>query len=434
MTNLSANTESLPDPDAVKIAVLGLGYVGLPLALEFSKVFPTIGFDVHEERVAMLSKNVDLTREVTSEELAAAKGLHFSARLDDISDCNVYIVAVPTPIDINHQPDLLPLLKVSETIGHVLKRGDVVIYESTVYPGATEEDCIPVLEKLSGLTLNRDFYAGYSPERINPGDKSRPLPMILKVTSGSTPQAARFVDDLYKRIISAGTYCASSIKVAEAAKIIENTQRDLNIALINELSIIFSRLGLDTNEVLDAAATKWNFVRYTPGLVGGHCIGVDPYYLMHRATAAGHIPDLIRIGREINNGMARESANRLVRAMTKAGHQILNARVLIQGVTFKENCPDIRNTKVFELATALQEWGMEVDISDSWADPDEVDHEYGIRLIQAPKGTYDALILAVPHSNTISAGSEPLRALLKQGGLLFDLKAAFPKELSDLRL
>ncbi|MFC6643273.1 nucleotide sugar dehydrogenase [Sulfitobacter profundi] len=273
MTNLSANTESLPDPDAVKIAVLGLGYVGLPLALEFSKVFPTIGFDVHEERVAMLSKNVDLTREVTSEELAAAKGLHFSARLDDISDCNVYIVAVPTPIDINHQPDLLPLLKVSETIGHVLKRGDVVIYESTVYPGATEEDCIPVLEKLSGLTLNRDFYAGYSPERINPGDKSRPLPMILKVTSGSTPQAARFVDDLYKRIISAGTYCASSIKVAEAAKIIENTQRDLNIALINELSIIFSRLGLDTNEVLDAAATKWNFVRYTPGLVGGTVLG-----------------------------------------------------------------------------------------------------------------------------------------------------------------
>ena len=415
-----------------RIAVIGLGYVGLPLANEFGKVYPTVGLDTNKARIEELRSGFDRTGEIES--LAEAKHLTFSSDLEDIRDCNVYIVAVPTPIDSNKLPDLSPLIGASETVAKVISPGDVVIYESTVYPGATEEACLPVIEEISGLVFNRDFYAGYSPERINPGDKDRPISSILKVTSGSTPDVADYVDALYASIIKAGTFKASSIRVAEASKVIENTQRDVNIALINELSIVFSRLGIDTAEVVAAAATKWNFMRLQPGLVGGHCIGVDPYYLLHRASKAGHIPDIIRISREINDGMARHIAQRLVRAMGARDMKFNGANVLVLGATFKENCPDIRNTKVVDLVDALQEWNLNVDLHDPHASSEEMSEEYGVTLSEPRTGAYDVVILAVPHAEFVQGGAEAIRSYLVPGGMLFDMKAVFPKEQSELRL
>ncbi|UMA67204.1 nucleotide sugar dehydrogenase (plasmid) [Roseivivax marinus] len=427
----------LPASEALRVAVIGLGYVGLPLAVEFGKVQPTVGFDISEKRVSALAAGHDATEEVDAAGLQAATQLSFTSDLDAIRDCNVYIIAVPTPIDDHRQPNLRPLIAASETVGQVISRGDVVIYESTVYPGATEDDCLPVVERVSGLTFNHDFYAGYSPERINPGDKARPLPKIVKVTSGSTQEAADLIDELYRRIITAGTFKATSIKVAEASKIIENTQRDVNIALVNELSIIFSYLGVDTSEVLDAAATKWNFVRLSPGLVGGHCIGVDPYYLVHKSIAAGHIPDIIRQSREINDGMARNSAQRLVKCMIQKKVAVHDARVLLLGFTFKENCPDVRNTKVIDLAEHLSAYSMSVDICDPWADSKEVKEEFGLSIMTEmpePEGQYDAVILAVGHREFVELGAAKLRDYNSDRGVFFDMKASFPRSESDLRL
>lgn len=423
-------------PKKLKIAVIGLGYVGLPLAVALGQVFDTVGFDLNASRVVSLLDGKDVTGEIEVGQLALASSLRFTASEDDLEGCNVFIVAVPTPIDAFHQPDLGPLVSASHIVGRAIRRGGVVIYESTVYPGATEEDCIPVVEMASGLFFNKDFFAGYSPERINPGDKTRPLTKIVKVTSGSTPEVADFVDAIYKRIIEAGTFKASSIRVAEAAKIIENTQRDVNIALINELSIVFSHLGIDTHEVLDAASTKWNFVRLNPGLVGGHCIGVDPYYLVHRATAAGFIPDITRTAREINNGMARNVVHRLIKAMTARDLIIKDSKVLVVGFTFKENCPDTRNTKVIDLLQHMKEWGMQVKIVDILADPEEVRGEYGIDIdtTMPAAGEYDAVVLTVPHDFIVRSGSTGLRKLLKPGGVLFDMKATFARSESDLRL
>jgi UDP-N-acetyl-D-glucosamine/UDP-N-acetyl-D-galactosamine dehydrogenase len=418
-------------------AIIGLGYVGLPLAAAFGACRPTLGFDISAARIAALHKGQDSTGEVTADDLARARHLRFSADPADLAGCNVYIVAVPTPIDQRRQPNLAPLIAASELLGRVIKRGDIVIYESTVYPGATEEDCIPVIERLSGLTLNVDFHAGYSPERINPGDKTRPLTQIRKVTSGSTPEAADLIDALYASIIIAGTFKATSIRVAEAAKIIENTQRDVNIALINELSIIFSNLGIDTTEVLDAAATKWNFTRFSPGLVGGHCIGVDPYYLVHKAITAGHIPDIIRQAREINDGMPRHAAALLVKAMIAKISAIRGARVLVCGLTFKENCTDIRNTKVIDLVQQIESYGMQVDICDPWADPTEVADAFGVSLLPnlpPEEAAYDALVLAVTHREFVAVGAQSLRARLHPEGVFFDMKALFARSDSDLRL
>ncbi|MFU1520086.1 nucleotide sugar dehydrogenase [Vreelandella alkaliphila] len=390
-----------------KIAILGLGYVGLPLAVAFSKYFPTIGFDIKTGRVEELKQGKDNTREVSEAELAAAPNLTFSCDEEDLKAANVLIVTVPTPIDDHRQPDLTPLVKASEMLGRVVKKGDVVIYESTVYPGATEEECIPVVEKVSGLVFNQDFFAGYSPERINPGDKERPVTKIMKVTSGSTPSIADFVDQLYGTIIEAGTHKASSIKVAEASKIIENTQRDVNIALINELAMIFSLLGIDTNDVIEAAATKWNFIKLQPGLVGGHCIGVDPYYLVHKSMSVGHIPDMIRKAREINDGMARFVASKLIKAMIEKGQLIKSAKVLVMGMTFKENCPDIRNTKVVDLINELKSFSMDVDIYDPWVNPKEAEQEYGISIsCSLKKGEYDAIVLAVAHEEFKQLGAD----------------------------
>ncbi|WP_299770983.1 nucleotide sugar dehydrogenase [uncultured Tateyamaria sp.] len=424
----------LPTLDQMRVAVIGLGYVGLPLAVELGKQRPTIGFDLNAERVAGLQAGTDSTGEV--DDLHEATHLTYTTTLSDIAECNVYIVAVPTPIDSHRQPNLAPLLAASRTVGEVIKRGDIVIFESTVYPGATEEDCLPLVEEVSGLRLNMDFYAGYSPERINPGDKDRPLPKITKVTSGSTPEAGQAIDALYGSIITAGTHLAPSIRVAEAAKVIENTQRDVNIALINELSIIFSHLGIDTSAVLDAAATKWNFNRYTPGLVGGHCIGVDPYYLIDKSISVGHIPDIIRMAREINDGMAQHAVSLLVKAMIKREARVHGGRVLILGITFKQNCADIRNTKVVDMLGELTSYGLEADIHDPWADPDEVRQEHGLGLLaQLPEqADYDAVILAVPHDDLVGQGPAPLRALLTDNGVLFDMKAAFDIADSDLRL
>lgn len=415
-----------------RIAVIGLGYVGLPLAVEFGKSYDTVGFDVSVQRVAELRSGTDRTGEV--DDLAVSPRLSYSSNLDDIRSCNVYIVAVPTPIDDNHKPDLTPLISASETVGKVISAGDIVIYESTVYPGATEDDCIPVVEAGSGLRFNQDFFAGYSPERINPGDKERPITKITKVTSGSTPEIADFVDALYASIIPAGTFKASSIRVAEAAKVIENTQRDVNIALINELSMVFSRLGIDTSDVIDAASTKWNFMRLKPGLVGGHCIGVDPYYLLHRSEKAGHIPDIIRLSREINDGMPREVARRLVRAMINKDLPVRGARVMILGATFKEDCPDIRNTKVADLVSALTEWGFDVAINDPHADADELAHEYDMTLTSPQPASYDAVVLAVAHREYVKQGVDAIRKLLKPNGVLFDMKSVFDKSTADLRL
>ena len=423
-------------PAMTRVAVIGLGYVGLPLAAALGSAFETIGFDLNARRINELRNGEDTTGEVDGITLAKADRLRFSADEADLAGCNVFMIAVPTPIDASRRPDLTPLISASRTVGRVIQKGSVVVYESTVYPGATEEDCLPVIEQVSGLLYNTDFFAGYSPERINPGDKERPLTKIVKVTSGSTPEVLEFVDEIYARIIEAGTFKASSIRVAEAAKIIENTQRDVNIALINELSIIFSHLGIDTNEVLDAAATKWNFIRLRPGLVGGHCIGVDPYYLVHKSMAAGFIPDIIRTAREINDGMARNAVTRLVKTMINRYLPVKDARVLVVGFTFKENCPDTRNTKVVDLMAHLKSYGMQVDIVDTWADPAEAAEEYRVTLATAlpETGHYEAVILAVAHEDIISIGSARLRNLLCPGGVLFDMKAAYDKQDSDLRL
>ena len=418
-----------------KIAIIGLGYVGLPLAVAFGEKREVVGFDINAKRIAELKNGEDFTREVSPEELAAAAQLSFSDSLDDIADCTVFIVTVPTPIDDFKTPDLTPLVKASESVGKVLKAGDIVIYESTVYPGATEEVCVPVLERVSGLRFNADFYAGYSPERINPGDKEHRVTTIMKVTSGSTPAIAEEVDALYADIITAGTHKASSIRVAEAAKVIENTQRDLNIALMNELAMLFARLGIDTHEVLAAAGTKWNFMPFKPGLVGGHCIGVDPYYLTHKAQAVGYHPEVILAGRRVNDGMGAYVASGLVTSMIKAGQTVANARVLVMGFAFKENCPDLRNTRVIDVVKELQEFGCQVDITDCWADNAEAQHEYGINLTEQPgQGDYDGVIVAVPHREYAVMSAGELRGYLKEGGVLYDLKGLLPLGEADLRL
>lgn len=418
-----------------KIAVVGLGYVGLPLAAAFGEKREVVGFDINTKRIAELKDGVDFTREVSSEELATARYLSFTDSLDGIADCHIYIVTVPTPIDEYKSPDLTPLVKASESVGKVLKKGDIVVYESTVFPGATEEVCVPVLEKMSGLKFNQDFFAGYSPERINPGDKEHRVTTIMKVTSGSTPEIADEVNDLYAGIITAGTHKASSIKVAEAAKVIENTQRDLNIALMNELSMIFARIGIDTHEVLAAAGTKWNFLPFKPGLVGGHCIGVDPYYLTHKAQAIGYHPEIILAGRRVNDNMGPYAAAELVKAMIKRGHTIANSRVLVMGLTFKENCPDLRNTRVIDVVNELKDFGCQVDVTDCWANNEEAEHEYGISLVPEPKaGEYDAVFLAVPHREYAALSAEQLRAYTNSNGVLFDLKGVLPLGQADLRL
>ncbi|MCA0912802.1 Vi polysaccharide biosynthesis UDP-N-acetylglucosamine C-6 dehydrogenase TviB [Marinobacter nauticus] len=418
-----------------KIAVVGLGYVGLPLAAAFGEKREVVGFDINAKRIAELKDGVDFTREVSSEELATSRYLSFTDSLDGIADCQIYIVTVPTPIDEYKSPDLTPLIKASESVGKVLKKGDIVIYESTVFPGATEEVCVPVLEKMSGLKFNQDFFAGYSPERINPGDKEHRVTTIMKVTSGSTPEIADEVNNLYADIITAGTHKASSIKVAEAAKVIENTQRDLNIALMNELSMIFARIGIDTHEVLAAAGTKWNFLPFKPGLVGGHCIGVDPYYLTHKAQAIGYHPEIILAGRRVNDNMGPYAAAELVKAMIKKGHTIANSRVLVMGLTFKENCPDLRNTRVIDVVNELKDFGCQVDVTDCWANNEEAEHEYGISLVAEPKaGEYDAVFLAVPHREYVDLSAEQLRAYTNGNGVLFDLKGVLPLGKADLRL
>lgn len=418
-----------------RIAIIGLGYVGLPLAVAFGKSFSVKGFDIDKERIAELVKRIDRTREVSVEELDRAEYLSFTDSLQDISDCNIFIVTVPTPIDESKKPDLSPLIKSSENIASVLKPGDLVIYESTVFPGATEEVCVPVLEKVSGLKFNEDFYVGYSPERINPGDKAHRLEDIKKVTSGSTFEVALRVDELYSRIITAGTHLASSIKVAEAAKVIENTQRDLNIALMNELAIIFGLLNIDTCEVLAASGTKWNFLPFKPGLVGGHCIGVDPYYLTHKSEALGYHPQIILAGRRVNDGMGKYVASEMVKSMIRSGQAISGSNILIMGLTFKENCPDLRNTKVIEVVKELNKYGCNVDVVDCWADPVEAKSELGVELIVEPKvGQYDGLIIAVPHTEYLTMNVRDFRAYLTQRGVIYDLKGVLPVAESDLRL
>jgi UDP-N-acetyl-D-galactosamine dehydrogenase len=418
-----------------RIAIVGLGYVGLPLAVEFGRRYDTVGFDIRAARVEELRAGHDHTLEVDAAELAAATRLRFSAQLDGIRGCNVYIVTVPTPIDAAKRPDLTPLVKASESLGQVLKRGDIVVYESTVYPGCTEEVCIPILERVSGLAYNRDFFAGYSPERINPGDKQHRVTSILKVTSGSTPEVADFVNRLYGSIITAGTYKASCIKVAEAAKVIENTQRDLNIALVNDLAKLFNTLGIDTLEVLEAAGTKWNFLPFRPGLVGGHCISVDPYYLTHKAQEVGHHPDVILAGRRTNDSMGEYIAGQVVRLMVRKGINPVHARILVLGLAFKENCPDLRNTRVVDIVQALRGYSTEVDVYDPWVDAAEARHEYGLELVGAPAvGAYDAIIVAVGHRQFAALGSAGIRAFGKPSGVLYDVKYVLPRDEVDGRL
>jgi UDP-N-acetyl-D-galactosamine dehydrogenase len=423
------------ESEKLRLGIIGLGYVGLPLAVEFGRHLPTLGFDINAQRIAELRSGVDHTLEVEPQELQRATHLSYSAERDDLNACNVYIVTVPTPIDAAKRPDFTPLISASRTVGQTLRRGDVVIFESTVYPGATEEVCVPVIEQESGLTYNVDFYCGYSPERINPGDKAHRLPDIVKVTSGSTSAIAEFVDALYRRIIRAGTHKASSIRVAEAAKVIENTQRDLNIALINELAQIFSKLGIDTLEVLEAAGTKWNFLPFRPGLVGGHCIGVDPYYLTHKAQEIGYQPEVILAGRRINDGMGEHVANRVVRLMTRKRINVVDARVLILGLAFKENCPDLRNTRVVDVIAELRAYGLAVDVHDPWVSADEARAEYGLNLIAAPaNGAYDAIVLCVAHREFMAHGAVALRAYGKPGAVLFDVKSMLPRDGVDERL
>lgn len=419
----------------VKLAVIGLGYVGLPLAVEFGKSRGVVGFDINRERIDGLKQGRDTTLEVDRDELAQARHLTFTTNLDDLKACNTYIVTVPTPIDGHKSPDLRPLLGASETVGKVLSQGDLVIYESTVYPGATEEDCVPVLERHSGLRFNQGFFLGYSPERINPGDKAHRLPTIKKVTAGSNREAAELVDVLYNEIITAGTHKASSIRVAEAAKVIENTQRDLNIALINELAVIFNRLGIDTEEVLQAAGTKWNFLPFRPGLVGGHCIGVDPYYLTYKAQSIGYHPEIILAGRRLNDSMGTYVVSQLVKAMTRKRIHVDGARALVLGFTFKENCPDLRNTRVIDIVRELEDYNMTVDVHDPWADIEEARAEYGIELVSSiDPGGYDAVIVAVAHDDFRQIGAEQIRKMGKPDHILYDLKYLFTVGESDLRL
>ena len=419
----------------VKLAIIGLGYVGLPLAVEFGKRRSVVGFDINQQRIDALKAGHDATLEVSDDELKEASQLAYSASLDDLKSCNVFIVTVPTPIDEHKQPDLTPLIKASETIGSALKKGDIVIYESTVYPGATEEDCVPVLEKISGLKFNVDFFAGYSPERINPGDKEHRVTTIKKVTSGSTPAVADLVDALYREIITAGTHKASCIKVAEAAKVIENTQRDLNIALINELAIIFNRMGIDTEAVLQAAGTKWNFLPFRPGLVGGHCIGVDPYYLTHKAQSIGYHPEIILAGRRLNDGMGAYVVSQLIKAMLKRRIHVDGARVLVMGLTFKENCPDLRNTRVVDIVSELAEYNIQVDVYDPWVAVEEAQHEYGITPITEPAiSAYNGIVLAVAHNEFRALGAENIRQYGKAKHILYDLKYLLSAEEADLRL
>ncbi|MCQ4271901.1 Vi polysaccharide biosynthesis UDP-N-acetylglucosamine C-6 dehydrogenase TviB [Pseudomonas kuykendallii] len=419
----------------VKLAIIGLGYVGLPLAVEFGKRRSVVGFDINQSRINALKAGHDATLEVADDELKEAVQLVYSADLSALKDCNVFIVTVPTPIDKHKQPDLTPLILASESIGTVLKEGDVVIYESTVYPGATEEECVPVLERVSGLRFNVDFFAGYSPERINPGDKEHRVTTIRKITSGSTPEVADMVDDLYREIVSAGTHKASSIRVAEAAKVIENTQRDLNIALINELAIIFNKLDIDTEAVLQAAGTKWNFLPFRPGLVGGHCIGVDPYYLTHKAQSIGYHPEIILAGRRLNDGMGAYVVSQLVKAMLKQRIHVEGARVLVMGLAFKENCPDLRNTRVVDIVSELAEYNILVDVYDPWVVHDEARYEYGISPISEPSlGTYDGIVLAVAHDEFRTLGAESIRKYGKKRQVLYDLKYLLSAEESDLRL
>ncbi len=424
------------EPADARIAVIGLGYVGLPLAVAFGRSFDTVGFDIDEARIAALRGGTDRNREVDDEELSAAARLRLASSMDALRDRDVYIVTVPTPIDGHKRPDFTPLIQASRSIGLVLKRGDVVVYESTVYPGATEEICVPELERTSGLRFNIDFTVGYSPERINPGDRERRLANIPKVTSGSTPEAAEFVDALYRSIITAGTHKASSLKVAEASKVIENTQRDVNIALVNEFALIFHRLGIDTTEVLEAAATKWNFLPFRPGLVGGHCIGVDPYYLIQKAQEAGYYPDILLACRRINDAMGRHVAAEVIKLMVQRGQTVAGARILILGLTFKENCSDLRNTRVIDLAREFQEYGAGVEIHDPWADRDEARHEFGADLlVDTPTpGSYDAIVVAVAHDQFRTLGIDGLRRFGQPGAVVYDIKGIFPMDAVDARL
>ena len=417
------------------IAIIGLGYVGLPLAVEFGHKYKTIGFDINQTRINELNSGVDITLEVSSEELLSSSNLEFSSDVDELKIADIYIVTVPTPIDEHKQPDLKPLVKASEMLGNVLSRDNIVIYESTVYPGATEEVCVPVLERVSGFTFNQEFFAGYSPERINPGDKEHRVTNILKVTSGSTSEVAEVVDQLYRSIIVAGTHKASSIKVAEAAKVIENTQRDVNIALVNELSIIFEKLNIDTLEVLEAAGTKWNFLPFRPGLVGGHCIGVDPYYLTHKAQAVGYHPEMILAGRRLNDKMGEYVVSQLVKKMVKKRIHVEGAKVLVMGLSFKENCPDLRNTKIVDIINELREYNIDVDVMDPWCSSEEARIEYDLTLTKTPReGAYDAIIVAVSHNEFRQLGSQKVRSLGKINHVLYDLKYIFSKDESDMRL
>lgn len=420
----------------VRIAVIGLGYVGLPLAAALARRFDVVGFDIDQGRVSELTSGHDRTRELSSGELAAADRLSFATEPSRLQDANVYIVTTPTPIDEHKNPDMGAVLAASRTVGSVLRAGDTVIYESTVYPGATEEECVPVLETVSGLAFNEDFWVGYSPERINPGDKEHRFESVCKVTSGSTPEAAAFIDAVYGSVVTAGTHLAPSIKVAEAAKVIENTQRDVNIALVNELALIFHRLGIDTHDVLAAAGTKWNFLNFRPGLVGGHCIGVDPYYLTHKAQAVGHHPEIVLAGRRINDAMGSYVASQLLREMIRRDVDIRSAQVLILGLTFKENTPDLRNTRVIDVIDELRGFGLEVDVHDPWADPEEARLEYGIELTDAPKaGSYDAVVIAVPHEDFLSLGAEGVRAFgAPDHGIVYDLRSVLPSGAADVRL
>lgn len=421
--------------DSPTLCIIGLGYVGLPLAAEFGKKINTLGFDINAKRVADLNRGVDQTLELSSEELGAATMLSFSSNESDIKNCDVYIVTVPTPITESKQPDLTPLQKASELLGRVISKNSIVIFESTVYPGCTEEYCIPIIERTSGLSFNTDFYAGYSPERINPGDKAHRVHNIVKVTSGSTPEVADYVDALYRKIVTVGTHKASSIKVAEAAKVIENTQRDINIALINELALIFKRLNIDTLEVLEAAGTKWNFLPFRPGLVGGHCISVDPYYLTHKAQQVGYNPEVILAGRRINDGMGAFVAESVIKLMTQKRIHVVDAKILIMGLAFKENCPDLRNTRVVDIVAELATYHASIDIYDPWVDSTEAEHEYGLSTIQTPKpDDYDAIIICVGHEQFKSMGASAIRALGKPNSVLFDVKHILPKADVDARL
>ncbi|WP_273002834.1 Vi polysaccharide biosynthesis UDP-N-acetylglucosamine C-6 dehydrogenase TviB [Pseudoalteromonas issachenkonii] len=421
--------------EKIKIGVIGLGYVGLPLAVEFGKKYPVLGFDINQKRVDELSAGHDATLEVSDEELKDIKQLTFSCDKQELASCNVYIVTVPTPIDESNAPDLTPLRKASELLGEFVQKGDIVIYESTVYPGATEEVCLPIIEKVSGLVFNKDFFAGYSPERINPGDKVNTLTKIMKITSGSTPEIGEFVNELYGSIITAGTHLAGSIKVAEAAKVIENTQRDLNIAIINEFAKIFNRLGIDTEEVLNAAGTKWNFLKFKPGLVGGHCISVDPYYLTHKAQEVGYRPEVILAGRRINDGMGEYVATQLVKKLSSQKIHVDEAKVLVLGFTFKGDCPDVRNTKIIDIVNELKDFNMSVDVYDDWANPSEVEHEYGLSLVSELKENhYDGIVLAVDHSEFKEMGSDSIRKFGKQKHVLYDVKHVFGTKDSDIRL